>query len=160
MAPTHWCGSRSTTASRFRSRRSGRQTRPSELLPALAPIEEHAREQLDAWLLVFSAGNIYDGSELATERRLALQQAYRPFNRRKSTGESLGGLPVSDRGARARGWSDAARYEDVLYAACLRDWDAERERMTRYAERFDAADSVRIVAPGTDISLSIAGRTL
>ena len=50
-------------------------------------------------------------------------------------------------------------YEEVLYAACLRDWDAERERMTRYAERFDAADSVRIVAPGTDISLSIAGRT-
>ena len=40
-------------------------------------------------------------------------------------------------------------YEDVLYAACLRDWDAEGERMRRYAERFDEAELVRIVGPET-----------
>src|SRR5262249_39389036 len=60
---------------------------PEELLPALAPIEAQAREQLDAWMIIFSAGNIYDGSELEPERRLALQQAYQPFNRRPAARE-------------------------------------------------------------------------
>jgi aminopeptidase len=47
-------------------------------------------------------------------------------------------------------------FAEFLYTACLQDWDAERERMQRYADRFDAADEVRIVADGTDIRLSIA----
>ena len=51
-------------------------------------------------------------------------------------------------------------FADFLYRACLRDWDAERERMQRYADRFDAADEVRIVADGTDLRLSIAGRSM
>ena len=51
-------------------------------------------------------------------------------------------------------------FADFLYAACLQDWDAERERMQRFADRFDAADEVRIVADGTDIRLSIAGRSM
>jgi aminopeptidase len=49
-------------------------------------------------------------------------------------------------------------YEDFLFRACLLDWDAERERMSRYAERFDAADEVRIVGAETDLTLSLAGR--
>ena len=51
-------------------------------------------------------------------------------------------------------------YADFLYAAVLRDWGAERERMQRYADRFDAAEQVRIVGEGTDLTLSIAGRSM
>jgi aminopeptidase len=51
-------------------------------------------------------------------------------------------------------------FTDFLYGACLLDWDAERERMSRYAERFDAADQVHIVAGDTDVRLSIAGRSM
>jgi aminopeptidase len=51
-------------------------------------------------------------------------------------------------------------YEDFVYGACLLDWDAERERMQRYADRFDAASEVRIVAPGTDLRFSIEGREM
>ncbi len=132
---------------------------PEELLPTLAPIEAHTREQLDAWLLVFSAGNIYDGSELAPERRLALQQAYRPFNRRKAAGEvPWVACPFPTEALAQEAGLTLRAYEDVLYDACLRDWDAERERMKRYADRFDPADEVRIVAPGTDLTLSVAGR--
>ena len=39
-------------------------------------------------------------------------------------------------------------FADFLYGACLLDWDAERERMSRYAELFDAAEEVRIVGVG------------
>ncbi len=51
-------------------------------------------------------------------------------------------------------------FTDFLYGACLLDWDAERERMSHYAERFDAAEEVRIVGGGTDLRLSIAGRRM
>src|SRR5262249_30468736 len=49
-------------------------------------------------------------------------------------------------------------FEDFLYGACLIDWDAERARMQGVKDRLDAADEVHIVAPGTDLTLSIAGR--
>ena len=49
-------------------------------------------------------------------------------------------------------------YEDFLFRACLLDWDAERERMSHYAERFNAAQEVRIVGAETDLKLSVDGR--
>jgi aminopeptidase len=52
-----------------------------------------------------------------------------------------------------------AEFEEFLYGACLLDWDAERERMQGIADRLDAAESVRIVGAGTDLTLSLAGRT-
>ena len=51
-------------------------------------------------------------------------------------------------------------FADFLYGACLRDWDVERERMQRYADRFDEASEVRIVGAETDLRLSLAGRTM
>ena len=51
-------------------------------------------------------------------------------------------------------------FSDFLYGACLLDWDAERARMNTYAERFEAADEVRLVAGDTDLQLSIAGRPM
>src|SRR5262249_11504004 len=51
-----------------------------------------------------------------------------------------------------------AEFENFLYSAVLRDWDAEAERMQRYADRFDAAQKVRIVGAGTDVTLGVAGR--
>ena len=51
-----------------------------------------------------------------------------------------------------------AAFADFLYAACLRDWDEEGRRMKRIADRFDAADEVRIVGVDTDLSFSLAGR--
>jgi aminopeptidase len=51
-----------------------------------------------------------------------------------------------------------AEYEDVFYEACLRDWDAEGRRMEPIRERFDRAETVRIVGADTDLRLSLAGR--
>ena len=50
------------------------------------------------------------------------------------------------------------QFEDFLYGACLLDWEAMRRDMQRIAERFDAAETVRVVGPGTDIAFSLAGR--
>ena len=43
---------------------------------------------------------------------------------------------------------------DIVFGACLLDWDAEGERMRRYADRFDAAAEIRIVGEATPISRS------
>ena len=50
-------------------------------------------------------------------------------------------------------------YEEFIYAAVLLDWDAEAKKMRRIAEVFDGADEVRIVGEGTDLTLSLAGRS-
>ena len=51
--------------------------------------------------------------------------------------------------------------EELVGLIAERDaWDVERERMQRYANRFDAADEVRIVGADTDLRLSIAGRSM
>jgi aminopeptidase len=49
-------------------------------------------------------------------------------------------------------------YEEFIFASVLLDWNAEGERMRKIADVFDAAEEVRIVGPGTDLTLSLAGR--
>ena len=51
-------------------------------------------------------------------------------------------------------------FADFLYGASLIDWAALAEQLQRRADRFDAAEEVRIVAAGTDLRLSLAGRTM
>ena len=130
---------------------------PAELVERLPEVEVHLRETLDARVILFSPENVVDGSELAADRRLALRRAAQPFQ------ERVGGLPwVSCPFPTLALAQDArltlAQYADVFYAACLRDWDAEGERMQRLAERFERAETVRIVGPGTDVSMVVAGR--
>ena len=111
--------------------------------------------------MVDAPENTRDAASVDSERTAALQGAYRPAMERIFRHE----LPwvgcqyptpalAQDAGMGTR------EFADFLYAACLRDWDAERERMQRYADRFDAAEAVRIVGAETDLTLSIAGRTM
>ena len=51
-------------------------------------------------------------------------------------------------------------FEDLVYGAVLLDWKAEHARLQRYADRFEAADEVRIIGDGTDLRLSLAGRRM
>src|SRR6185369_7991066 len=50
-------------------------------------------------------------------------------------------------------------FREFLYGAVLRDWDAEARRMEKWAARVSRGESVRIVGPGTDFTLGVAGRT-
>jgi aminopeptidase len=50
------------------------------------------------------------------------------------------------------------QYAEFIFDAVLRDWDAEAARMRKIADVFDAADEVRIVGAGTDLTLSLASR--
>ncbi len=132
---------------------------PEELLAKPAALDVRLRNEIDARVILFSAENVYSGSELPTERRLALRRAAREvIDPAVEEGRPWVSCPFPTQGLAQEAGVSLQAYEKILYEACLRDWDAEGERMKRFAERFDAAEQVRIAGPETDLTLSIAGR--
>ena len=132
---------------------------PSDLLGTLPPIELHTVESIDARITIEAPENTRDGSELGGERHALVRKAVAPYYKRSMSLE----IPwVSCQFATQALAQDAGmtlpEFEDFLYGAVLRDWDAERERMQRIAERLDAAEEVRIVGEGTDLRIGLAGR--
>jgi aminopeptidase len=134
---------------------------PLELIAVPAPLEVRALEECDALLVVESPENTRQASAVDQLRMTALQTAYRPAMERVFRHEVpwVGCQYPTPALAQDAGMA-TDEFAEFLYAAVLRDWDAERERMQRYADRFDAAEQVRIVGEGTDLTLSIAGRSM
>jgi aminopeptidase len=132
---------------------------PLELLAKLPEIESYAVEQEDARLMIIAPEDLHAGADLEPERRRLIQRSQ---ERSAERGRSLDvrwavtQFPT-EASAREAGMT-LPEFEDYVYGACLRDWDAEHERMRRYAERFDRASEVRIVGKDTDLTLSIEGR--
>ena len=135
------------------------QEAPVELLSAPAPIEVHAFETADALVVVPALENTREASAVPPERLSAVQAAFRPATERMLSGSVpwVGCFYPTPALAQEAGLSVRA-FEDFVYDACLLDWEQEHERISRYADRFDAAGDVRIVAAETDLTLSIAGR--
>jgi aminopeptidase len=136
------------------------QEAPEELLSTPAPIDAHTFDHADALIAIEAPENTRELSGLAAERLARLQSGMRPHLERLFTHELkwVGCQFPTPALAQDAGFS-LQEFEDFLYGACLRDWDAERERMSRYAQHFDEAEEVRLVAGGTDIRLGLAGRT-
>ena len=132
---------------------------PLEALSEPASIEEHTLRHCDAVLAVAAPENTRDGVDIAPERTSAVQRAYRPATSRFDANEVPWVMCWYPTPALAQ---DAGMtlpaFEDFLYRSCLVDWDAEHERISRYAKVFDQAEEVRIVGDGTDLRLSVAGR--
>ena len=131
-----------------------------ELLDEPADIDAYAWKHADALVAIEAPENTRELTALSDERLARLQAGWRPHIDRVLTMDLkwVGCQYPTPALAQEAGMS-LAEFEDFLYGACLLDWDAERERMQRYAERFDAAHEVRLVADGTDLTLSIAGRS-
>jgi aminopeptidase len=134
---------------------------PLERVAVAPSIEVHTLETCDALIVVDAPENTRDAADISGERMAAFQGAYRPAMERIFRHEVpwVGCQYPTPALAQDAGLS-TEEFADFLYGACLRDWDVERERMQRYADRFDAADEVRIVGDGTDLRLSIAGRAM
>ena len=131
---------------------------PEELLGELSEIDRFASDHMDARVTMDAPENRRGGSDIAC----------RPLPARRSRPSTTSSVTT----ASEIPWVSCAfptealaqdagltlgQFEDVLYGACLIDWDKETERMTRFAERFDAADEVHITGTGTDLTLSLAG---
>jgi aminopeptidase len=132
---------------------------PDELVGRMAPIDVFACDQMDARITLTAPENARDGSDLPVEKRTLLRKASQPFYRRSMAMEMpwVGcDFPCPALAQEAGMATD--EFEEFLYAAVLRDWDEEARRMERIADRFTAADELRIVGPGTDLTVGLAGR--
>jgi aminopeptidase len=134
---------------------------PLELLENASPIEIDTMLRIDALVAVDAPDNTRALRALSPERASAMMAGVRPAMERvfKSELPWVGGQFPTDALAQDAGMA-TDQFADFLYAAVLRDWDVERERMRRFAELFDAAEEVRITGAGTDLRLSIAGREM
>jgi aminopeptidase len=135
------------------------QEAPEELLGTPAPIEAYAFDNADGWISIEAPENTRELTDLPAERLARLQSGLRPHLERMFTHELkwVGCQYPTPSLAQEAGLS-LQEFEDFLYGACLLDWDAERERMSRYAQHFDDAEEVRLVGAGTDIRIGVAGR--
>jgi aminopeptidase len=132
---------------------------PLELLGELPPIEQHQVETEDARLTIRAPEDVHSGNELDAERRALLQKAAEPSQRRARALEVRWAVvQYPTEAAAAEAGMTLEEYVDFVYGACLLDWDAEERRMQAIKERFDRAETVRIVGDGTDLTLSIRGR--
>jgi aminopeptidase len=134
---------------------------PEELLSTPAPIEAYAFDKADALVAVEAPENTRELSSLPSERLALIQAGMRPHLERVLNMDIkwVGCQYPTPALAQEAGMS-LGEFTDFLYGACLLDWDAERERMSRHAKLFDGADEVSIVAGDTDVRLGIAGRPM
>jgi aminopeptidase len=135
------------------------QEAPEELLSTLAPLEAHALDEADALIVIEAPENTRELAALPAERLACVQAGLRPHLERVFTHDVkwVGCQYPTPALAQDAGMS-LREFEDFLYGACLLDWEAERERMSRYARRFDEAEEVRLVAEDTDLRIGIVGR--
>ena len=133
---------------------------PLETLREAAPLQRRIWEEADAFISVWAPENTREGSELSEERRKALRQMSGPMRERTmalAVPWVIAEYPVHS-AAQDAGMT-LTEFEEFIFASVLLDWDAEAERMRRLADVFDETEEVRIVAPGTDLTLSLAGRS-
>lgn len=134
---------------------------PLDVLAEPASIDEHAFQHCDGLIAISAPENTRDGSDIAAERMSAVQAAYRPATERIHSSAIPWVMCWYPTPALAQDAGMAGpEFEDFLFDACLRDWEAEHERMGRYAALFDGAEEVRILGAGTDLRLSLAGRRM
>ena len=132
---------------------------PIEVLREPAPLQRRIWDEVDAFIAIYGPENTREGAELSAERQAALRQMSAPM--RERTMALAAPWVVAEYPVHATA-QDAGmtlgEYEEFIFDAVLRDWDEEGRRMRKIADVFDAADEVRIVGPGTDLTLSLAGR--
>jgi aminopeptidase len=132
-----------------------------ELLSKPAPLFEHELQTVDALLFVSAPDNTRAAASIETERIGALQAAYRPATARLMNHDVPWLACQYPTAALAQeAGLETEEFSELLYGAVLLDWAAEGERMRGIAAHFDAASEVRILGDGTDLRLSIEGRTM
>jgi aminopeptidase len=133
---------------------------PLDLVRVAAPLQQRVWAEADGIITIYSPEDAHEGSDLSEERQAAWEEMLAPLRRRTMAMEVpwvIAEWPVQSLADEAGMTLD--EYEQFVFDAVLLDWDAEGERMHRIAAVFDAADEVRIEGAGTDLTLSLAGRS-
>jgi aminopeptidase len=136
----------------------------------ISPFAEWMVDNADARIAIGATTNTRELSGVAPDRQ-ALRQSVTGDLMARAMKRSAEGdfrwcytlFPTSAYASEAE--MSLADYEDFYYAACLADdgdplgaWQRASEETKRLAEWIEGREEVRVTAPGTDITLGIAGR--
>ena len=123
------------------------------------PAFEHALyEQADSVLSLRGSRNTSTGADVPEETQQAHAKARTGIREARMDTDWVSTLHPTRALAQQAGMSYGA-YCDFVYDAILRDWEALAEEMAQLKEILDDGNEVRIQKDGTDITMSIAGRT-
>ncbi|UPW01408.1 aminopeptidase [Halorussus gelatinilyticus] len=116
-----------------------------------------AMAETDVVIMVVGSANTAENSDVAPEKRAAAGRAKQPIlEERLDTRWVITRHPTPADAQAAEMSTDA--YEEFVYDAVNRDWDAQREFQARMAEILDSASAVRLVSGDeTDLRLSVDG---
>lgn len=135
------------------------------------PVEHFVVERSDAHIAIISPENTRTLSQVSGERQSLRRNGRMPvietFDRRELAGELRWALTLFPTNALAQDAGMSLReYEDFVYTACKVDqddpvaaWQEQGRKQQRLVERLTGSSTIRIVAPDTDLTFSVAGRT-
>jgi aminopeptidase len=142
-----------------------------EQLDWVAPPSEWSSEHADVRIVLMADANAKALSQADPKKQARAQKARKHLMetsmRRSAAGEHRWALTIfpTQGYANAAGMS-LADYEDFYYEACLvhdgdpvTAWQRQSDQVNRLAEWVSGKEEVHITAPGTDITLGVAGRT-
>ncbi|MBA3866850.1 MAG: aminopeptidase [Solirubrobacterales bacterium] len=137
----------------------------------ISPFAEWMVDNVDVRIAIGASTNTRELSGVAPERQMLRQSVTGDLMTRAMKRSAAGEFrwcytlfPTSAYASEAE--MSLADYEDFYYAACLADdpdplnaWTLASKETERLAEWIQGHEEVRVTAPGTDITLGIAGRT-
>jgi aminopeptidase len=141
-----------------------------EQLDWIPPTSEWVAENADARIAIMADVNPRElsGTDPKKQARVskARQGLMETMMRRAAAGEHRWALTLFPTHAYAGEAGMSLRdYEDFYYAACLATdgepvtaWERQADEVKRLAEWINGKQEVRVTAPGTDITLGVAGR--
>lgn len=114
-------------------------------------------ETADAAIFVLSHRNAHEGSGVDLEKKAAASQAKKPiYDERQETRRVITQYPGPGNAQQAE--MSTTEYEDFVWGAINRDWEAQGNRQERVADVLDEGEEVRVVSgETTDVRMSIDG---
>ena len=115
-------------------------------------------ENADAYLRIGGGRNTAATVDVDRETRQAYRRSRQATREARMGTDWVSTVHPTRSLAQQAGMSYAA-YREFVYDAVLRDWESLAEEMALLKERLDEGNEVRIRTEGTDITMSIEGRT-
>ncbi|WP_226011994.1 aminopeptidase [Halomicrobium salinisoli] len=120
--------------------------------------ERELYERADSVLILKGSNNTAGTSDVPSERRQAYNRSRQAIREARLDTDWVSTQHPTRAMAQQAGMSYEA-YRDFVYDATLRDWESLSEEMGRLKDVLDAGSEVRIEGEGTDLTMSIEGRT-
>ncbi|MFW5695091.1 MAG: aminopeptidase [Alkalispirochaeta sp.] len=118
----------------------------------------HAMEWADVCIDIRGFRNRHEYEGVSTEQLTRMRQAEGEISAMRTAHTRWTLLRVPNEAFAQQAGKSMREVSDFFYRSVLQDWDREAERYEKLRSALEGTQNVRIVAAGTDLSFSTAGR--